>query len=184
VAEDREPDDLPGAPGARIRDLLKQAAAMRDACRPWPEVAQQVGRSHSQVTKWPTQFPARWELYSRQARHRREEQFDGLVQRLTAQLLEGGIEAVVILRSLMRGKLPEAKDGTKGDSEEGRDGKPRLLVGAQTRESAAHSLMAAVLKVVGERKRIEFEDVSERRYADLDDEELIERAYPGLHAVR
>lgn len=149
-------DELRGQPGARLRGALHDAAALRDALRSWEEVARVVGRPYASVTKWPQRYPARWAHYSEQARLKREEATAALTQRYAQTALEGGVEALVLMRSFSRGLLPPAKDGSRGDT----DADDQLLVSASVRQAAAHSLLLAAQKQIGERTEVRFEDVT------------------------
>lgn len=146
-------DDLPGAPGASMCKALKEAAVLRVAGQTWDQIAEAMGRSHSAVSKWPRKFHQRWTHYTQQAEQRRaaalQQQLTDLEERLTLGVLEGGSEAVTVLRSLMQGNLPKDKNGETGETAKG----GAYVVPVQVRESAAHSLLAAVQKLLAERGR-------------------------------
>lgn len=152
-------DDMPGAPGAKMRKLLKEAAALRAAHRPWAEVAQKVGRAYSSVTKWPGEYPERWARYTQEAEAEREERFAAAVERLVADALEGGADGIRGLRLLARGRLPADADGSKGET--GRDG--ALLVSPQVREAALHALVQPAMKLVLEHFRYAAEQEERER---------------------
>jgi hypothetical protein len=142
--------------------LIKQAAAIREAGKPWEEVARRCNRKVTTVDQWPWQYPDLWHEHTATARDEREAKLSGRLDKFTELLVDGGIEAVIELRAMAKGyQLPEAEP----DPEEVR-GKPLSL---HLREAAAHSLVSNANKIRSEHRRATIGD-RRRPFAELPEE--------------
>lgn len=131
----------------RAEARIAEAVRLRVEGFTWPETARAMGLQVSHIRRLPELHPDKWAAELATVKGQQRDQFSKQAAQLAVEVLSVGMDALRTQQALMSGQLAL-------DPMVDLDDKGRPWVEARVRESAAHSLLAMAMKLVGEERRL------------------------------